>query len=84
MLLYIIIWYHVNYLKYTNNIPDQFRHICCIWCFNLKPDLINIIISGFTVLLLQTRLLKISYKRQHIIYSLSNIILRNLTTYTFL
>ena len=44
--------YHVNCLKYTNNIPAHFlRHLL----FNMKPDTICISISGITDLQLYTR-----------------------------
>ena len=49
MILYkqldIDIWYEINYLKYTNNIPARlFRNLL----FYMQPDTISIIISGIT------------------------------------
>ena len=41
----MIYGYHINSLKYTNNIPAQFFRFLL---FYMKPDKIDIIISGIT------------------------------------
>ena len=41
-LLYNHIWYHIKYLKYTKNIPDQFFHYLLYY---FKPDTFSMIIS---------------------------------------
>ena len=36
---------HINYLKYTNNIPAE---LFCYLLFYIKSDTVSIIISGIT------------------------------------
>ena len=43
--------HHINYLKYTNNIPAQFFHYLL---FYMKQNTMSIIISGITDLPLLT------------------------------
>ena len=44
----MIYGYHINDLKYTNNIPARIIRFCCFLLFHMKPDTIYITISGIT------------------------------------